>query len=225
MEILETNLGHYLFQKNPMGKHAQSIDSTILSRVKAHGRGWVFTPAHFDDLAGRATVSIVLKRHTDAGTFRNLARGLYDYPKIDPQLGLLLPSADDIAKALAGRDEIRFQPSGAYAANQLGLSTQVPMKVVYLTDGRSKTVQVGKQQIQLRQTTPKNMTTAGKISGLVIQSLKHLGKDQVDDDIIATLNKRLDDAARKQLMKDIRSAPAWIADIFRKIAVPQQKAK
>ncbi|MGB1127036.1 MAG: DUF6088 family protein [Opitutales bacterium] len=201
-----------------MGKHAQSIDSKILSRVKAHGRGWVFTPAHFDDLAGRSTVSIVLKRHTDAGTFRNLARGLYDYPKIDSQLGALLPSTDDIAKALVGRDEIRLQPSGAYAANQLGLSTQVPMKVVYLTDGPSKTVQVGKRQIQLRQTTPKNMATAGKISGLAIQALKHIGKDQVDDAVIATLSKRLDDAARRQLIKDIRSAPAWIADIFRKLA-------
>ncbi len=207
--------------KNQMGKHAQSIDSKILSRFKAHGRGWVSTPAHFDDLAGRATVSVVLKRHTDAGTFRNLARGLYDYPKIDPQLGPLLPSTDDIAKALAGRDEIRLQPSGAYAANQLGLSTQVPMKVVYLTDGPSKTVQVGKRQIQLRQTTPKNMATAGKISGMVIQALKHIGKDQVDDAVIAILNKRLDNAARKQLIKDIRSAPAWIADIFRKLAVKE----
>lgn len=100
-----------------MGKHAQSIDSKILTRVKAHGRGWVFTPADFDDFAGRSTVSIVLKRHTDAGTFQNLTRELYDYPKIDPQLGALLPSTDDIAKALVGRDEIRLQPSGAYAAN------------------------------------------------------------------------------------------------------------
>jgi len=205
-----------------MGKHANSIDSKILSRVQSHGKGWVFTPAHFDDLAGRATVSIVLKRHTDAGTFRNLARGLYDYPKTDPQLGLLQPTIDDITNALAGRDEIRLQPSGAYAANRLGLSTQVPMKVVYLTDGRSRTVQIGKRQILLRNTTPKNMAAAGKISGLIIQALKHLGKDQVDDHVIDQLDQRLDDTARKQLLKDIRSAPAWIADIFRKLSQPQK---
>ena len=205
-----------------MGKHTDSIDSKILSRVQSHGRGWVFTPAHFDNLAGRSTVSIVLKRHTDAGTFRNLARGLYDYPKTDPQLGLLQPTIDDITNALAGRDEIRLQPSGAYAANRLGLSTQVPMKVVYLTDGRSRTVQIGKRQILLRNTTPKNMAAAGKISGLIIQALKHLGKDQVDDHVIDQLDRRLDDTARKQLLKDIRSAPAWIADIFRKLAQPQK---
>ncbi len=208
-----------------MGKHADSIDSKILSRVQSHGRGWVFTPAHFDDLAGRATVSIVLKRHTDTGTFRNLARGLYDYPKTDPQLGPLQPTVDDIANALAGRDEIRLQPSGAYAANRLGLSTQVPMRVVYLTDGRSRTVQIGKRQILLRNTTPKNMAAAGKISGLIIQALKHIGKDQVDDAIIDQLDRRIDDPGRKQLLKDIRSAPAWIADIFRKLANSQQDLK
>jgi len=208
-----------------MGKHADSIDSKILSRVQSHGRGWVFTPAHFDDLAGRATVSIVLKRHTDTGTFRNLARGLYDYPKTDPQLGPLQPTVDDIANALAGRDGIRLQPSGAYAANRLGLSTQVPMRVVYLTDGRSRTVQIGKRQILLRNTTPKNMAAAGKISGLIIQALKHIGKDQVDDAIIDQLDRRIDDPGRKQLLKDIRSAPAWIADIFRKLANSQQDLK
>ena len=201
-----------------MAKHTHSTDGKILKRIQSHGKGWVFTPAHFDDIAGSSTITTVLKRYTDNGTIRNLARGLYDYPKIDPELGPLLPSTDEIAKALAGRDEIRLQPSGAFAANQLGLSTQVPMKVVYLTDGRSKTVQVGKRQIQLRQTTPKNMATAGKISGMVIQALKHIGKDQVDNDLIAKLNERLDDKARKQLLKDIRSAPAWIADIFRKLA-------
>jgi len=170
-------------------------------------------------------VSIVLKRHTDTGTFRNLARGLYDYPKTNPQLGPLQPTVDAIANALAGRDEIRLQPSGAYAANRLGLSTQVPMRVVYLTDGRSRTVQIGKRQILLRNTTPKNMAAAGKISGLIIQALKHIGKDQVDDAIIDQLDRRINDPGRKQLLKDIRSAPAWIADIFRKLANSQQDLK
>jgi hypothetical protein len=92
-----------------------------------------------------------------------------------------------------------------------------------LTDGRSKTVQVGNQQIILKNTTPKNMATAGKISGLVIQALRHLGQDQVDDRVIRQLDHRLDDDARKQLMKDIRYAPAWIAEIFRQLARPTRE--
>ena len=183
----------------------------------------MFIPSHFSGLGSRDAVASALKRHKQSGVIRQLARGLYDYPRKDDQLGVLLPSADDIAKALAGRDAIRLQPSGAYAANLLGLSTQVPMKVVYLTDGSSKTVQVGNQQIILKNTTPKNMATAGKISGLVIQALRHLGQNRVDDDVIAQLDRQLDDAARRQLMKDIRYAPAWIAEIFRQLVRPNNE--
>lgn len=178
----------------------------------------MFTPDHFGDLGSRNAVASAIKRHKQSGLIRQLARGLYDYPRIDEQLGTLMPSIDDIAKAMAGRDAIRLQPSGAYAANMLGLSTQVPMKVVYLTDGRSRTVQVGNQQITLKNTTPRNMATAGRISGLVIQALRHLGQEQVDAAAIRKLNKQLVSAARQQLMKDIRYAPAWIADIFRQLA-------
>jgi len=206
-----------------MKKTMQSVDSKVLSRIYGHKRGWVFIPSHFSGLGSRDAVASALKRHKQSGVIRQLARGLYDYPRKDDQLGVLLPSADDIAKALAGRDAIRLQPSGAYAANLLGLSTQVPMKVVYLTDGSSKTVQVGNQQIILKNTTPKNMATAGKISGLVIQALRHLGQNRVDDDVIAQLDRQLDDAARRQLMKDIRYAPAWIAEIFRQLVRPNNE--
>jgi hypothetical protein len=201
-----------------MGKHADSTDSKVIKRIYGHKRGWVFTPGSFKDHGTRRAIDLALMRHRDDGTIRQLARGVYDYPKIDKQLGNLQPSTDDVANALAGRDAIRLQPSGAYAANLLGLSTQVPMKVVYLTDGRTRTVQIGKRQIILKHTTPRNMATAGKISGLVIQALRHLGRKNVNTQVIAQLDRRLDAAARTQLMKDIRHAPAWITDIFRSLA-------
>ncbi|MXZ80278.1 MAG: hypothetical protein F4Z15_02690 [Gammaproteobacteria bacterium] len=201
-----------------MSKHADSTDSKILRRIQARNRGWIFTPDSFTDLGTRQAIDLALMRHKDSGLIRHLARGLYDYPIIDPQLGPLQPSTEDIANALAGRDAARLQPSGAYAANLLGLSTQVPMKAVYLTDGRARVVQAGNRQIILKHTTPRNMATAGKISGLVIQALRHLGRKNVDQQIIAQLARRLDGDARKQLVNDIRYAPAWIADIFRSLA-------
>lgn len=201
-----------------MSKHADSTDSKILRRIQARNRGWIFTPDSFTDLGTRQAIDLALMRHKDSGLIRHLARGLYDYPIIDPQLGPLQPSTEDIANALAGRDATRLQPSGAYAANLLGLSTQVPMKTVYLTDGRARVVQAGNRQIILKHTTPRNMATAGKISGLVIQALRHLGRKNVDQQIIAQLARRLDGDARKQLVNDIRYAPAWIADIFRSLA-------
>ena len=207
-----------------MSKHADSTDSKILRRIKSRKRGWVFTPDSFADLGTRRAVDLALMRHRKSGLIRQLARGLYDYPKTDSQFGPLQPSADDIANALAGRDATRLQPSGAYAANLLGLSPQVPMKVVYLTDGRPRTVQIGKRQIILKNRTPRYMATAGRSSGLVIQALRHLGRKNVDQQIIAQLDRRLDDDARKQLMQDIRYAPAWIADIIRRLAGQESTA-
>ena len=201
-----------------MSKRSKTVDEQILSRIYGSKRGWVFTPDHFKHLGSRDSIASALKRHKQSGLIRQLARGLYDYPKMDPELGVLEPSAEDIAKALAGRDATRLQPSGAYAANLLGLSTQVPMKVVYLTDGRSRTVQIGRRQIILKNTTPRNMATANKISGLVIQALRYLGKEQITQEEIAKLKMRLNSEDRKRLVADIRYAPEGIAEIFRKLA-------
>lgn len=205
-----------------MKKKADSAHGKIMERIRSHGRGRVFTPRDFEDLCVRSTIATSLQRLNESGMIRQLARGLYDYPKTDEQLGELAAPTDDIAKALAGRDAIRLQPSGAYAANLLGLSTQVPMRIVYLTDGRSRTVQVGRRQIILKQTSPRIMATAGRISGLVIQALRYLGRDHVDEAIIARLDRRLDDDARRQLIKDIRYAPAWIAEIFKRLAAGEE---
>jgi hypothetical protein len=202
-----------------MGKHSQSINKTILSKIIGKGRGCVFTPTDFLDLGSRDAVDQVLSRNAKAGTIRKLARGLYDYPRNHPRLGVLPPSTDDIAKALSARDSTRLQPSGGHAANLLGLSDQVPVRVVYLTDGRARQVQLGKRQIVLKRTTPRNMAAAGKTSGLVMQALRWIGQRHVDEQkVVSTLQRRLSDADKQRLLKDLRYAPAWIAEIMRKVA-------
>jgi hypothetical protein len=171
-------------------KNHNGIDNKVINRIYGHGNGWTFTPASFLDLGSRNAVASALKRHKKSGLIRQLARGLYDYPRNDSKLGVLSPSSDAVAKALSGRDATRQQPSGAHAANLLGLSDQVPMKILYLTDGASRTVMIGNRQIILKRTTPRNMATAGKISGLVIQALRYLGQTHVDDTIITKLDRR-----------------------------------
>lgn len=201
-----------------MKNNIQSVDSKILASIYGHRRGWVFTPDYFKGIGSRNAVASALKRYKQAGLIRRLGRNLYNYPEIHPELGMVEPSLDSITQALAGRDAIRLQPSGASAANLLGLSTQVPMRVVYLTDGPSKIFKIGNRQIVFKRTTPRNMAMAGKISGLIVQALRYLGKNNMDKDVIISLDKRLDNAAKAQLLKDIRYAPAWIADIFHQLA-------
>jgi hypothetical protein len=200
----------------------QSIDSKILSRIYGRGKGCVVTPGYFLDLGSRQAVDLALHRLAKKGTLRRLARGLYDYPLTDSSLGLLSPTVDAIAKAMKGRDNIRLQPSGGYAANLLRLSEQVPTRVIFLTDGPTRRVQLGKQVIILKHTTPRAMATAGRISGLVIQALRHIGQKHIDDSIIARLRKQLPEDDKKQLIRDVRHAPAWIAAIMRRVTDQEQ---
>lgn len=193
---------------------SKSVDSTIRSRIYGHGKGWAFTPKHFRDLGSTSAVNSSLRRLKASETIRQLARGLYDYPVNDPILGTVAPSADAIAHALVARDAIRIQPSGAYAANVLGLSNQVPSRIVFLTDGPARKVKIGKREIILQHTTPRNMATAGRISGTLIQALRHLGQDQIDDTIIAILRRHVAAADHAVLRKDLVHAPVWVADLL-----------
>jgi len=206
--------------KQAMQKQSTSADSKTLDRIRGHGRGWVFTPAHLADLGTRNAVASALKRFKAAGTIRQLARGLYDYPVQHPILGTVAPSADAIARALVLRNGIRLQPSGAYAANVLGLSEQVPSRVVFLTDGPARKVKIGKREIHLQHTTPRNMATVGRKSGTLIQALRYLGQDQMGEKVITILRRQIADQDRAAIRKDLRHAPAWIADLLRPLTEP-----
>ena len=199
-------------------KSPKSIDYRILATIRGRGRGSVLVPADFLEIGSREAVDLVLHRMARKGTIRRLARGVYDFPKEHAILGPLLPSAEDVAKALAGRDCTRLQPAGAYAANVLGLSEQVPAKAVFLTDGPSRTVNIGSTTIQLRRTTARNMATAGRLSGLLIQAMRELGREHVTPERLERLKRTLPEEKRHELIKDLKYAPAWMHSIFRELA-------
>lgn len=202
-----------------MKTNQKSIDSQILKAIKTRGYGSVFVPTDFLDLGSREAVDVVLHRLVRKGTIRRLSRGIYDYPKEHPVLGRLQPSPEKIAEALVGRDCTRIQPTGAYAANLLGLSEQVPAKVVFLTDGPSRTIKIDHMTIQLRQTTAKNMAMAGRLSGLLIQALRELGQENITTERLEHLKRILPAKKRMELLNDIRLVPEWMRLIFKKLAL------
>jgi len=195
-----------------------NIQNKIVYRIRGKGRGWLFSAKHFLDIGTRGAVDKALSRLAKDEIIRRLDRGLYDYPEISFRLGALTPSADKIADMLAKRDHSRLQITGAQAANLLGLSTQVPARVVYLTDGNSKRIKIGNQSIELRHAPPKKMETAGKPSGLVIQALRYIGKDKVDSTVINQIKKKLSAPDKLILKKDIDSAPDWMRPLIMQIA-------
>ena len=189
----------------------------IIYRIRGKGRGWAFSPKDFLDLGSRVAVDKTLSRLADKGSIRRVGRGLYDYPKVSPKLGILSPAGDQIAKTVAKKNRNQLQITGAQAANSLGLSTQVPGRLVYLTDGDSREIKIGKQTIELRHASPKKMATAGRASGLVIQALQYLGQDNINSETIAKIKKSLSAGDKSILKKDIDAAPDWMRPFINQI--------
>jgi hypothetical protein len=195
-----------------------SIEGDIARRVHRSKPGTVFTPALFASLGSRAAIDKALQRLVARGELRRLSRGLYDKPRQDPLLGTLWPSVDAIVNALTGKDKLRLQPTGAYAANLLGLSDQVPARVEFLTDGTSRTVKAGPMQIVLKRTTPRQMAAAGRTSGLVIQALRSLGPDHVTPQRLGKLRRTIPVDQRQALLNDLTLAPGWMQPALRALA-------
>lgn len=195
---------------------AESTEDKILMKFRKAGRGALFFIDDFVSFGPTKTVGKILERLVEKGEISRVARGIYMRPKQDPMLGTLRPSTEAIAKAIAKRDRARIIPTGSYALNALGLSTQVPLNVVYLTDGVSRKIQIGKRKITFKKTIPKNLAILGEISGLVIQALKEIGNGKVTIDEEKKIVALLKNEKRYRLEHDIRLAPEWIRKIMKR---------
>lgn len=204
-------------------KTHNSTADRIKGRVEKAAPNTVFYAGQFLDLDTRTSVDKALSRLVTSDFLRRLARGLYCQPKTHPVLGEILPPVEAVAKALATRDHVKLQPFGGYAANLLRLSEQVPARVVFLTDGKPRKLRYGNQTIELRQASPRMMAAAGRMTGLVIAGLRYVGKANITPDRVAHLRELLSPEDRRQLLKDITLAPAWMHAHFRAIAQDDQE--
>jgi hypothetical protein len=198
-------------------KMSQSTEIQILNRIKKARRGVLFFTENFVDYRNTEAVKKALQRLTNAGELERVATGIYVRPQKDSVIGKISPSIEDIVQAIAKRDKARIVPTGIYALNRLGLSTQVPLKVIYLTDGTSRKIKVGNTIITFKKTTPKNVAAVGEISRLAIQALRTIGKDKVTMGEIIKIQQLLKKEKKTKLEHDIRLAPAWIREIMKPV--------
>lgn len=194
-----------------------SVPDRVMKRVRASGRGSVFTPSDFLSVAARSSVDQALSRLVKGGQLRRLARGLYDFPKVHPKLGALSPASDDVAQALARETGSQVQIAGARAANALGLSTQVPAQSTYLTDGPSRRIVLGKRVVDLRHASPKHLIAPGSPAGTVVQALRHVGLVRAAD-VAQVAARRLSANDKKTLASTAVQAPAWMRPTLVSIA-------
>lgn len=187
----------------------------ILNRIRGYTRGRILFPADFKDLASVTAVNKTLSRLTKQGILKRLGQGVYQYnPKIDVELGVLNPSLEEIAEAIARRDKVTIIPTGVFALQKLGISTQVSMKAVYLTDGAPRKIKVGKRTITFKKTSPKKLMVKGKINQLVIQALSEIKIKNIDKEVIDKIHIALENENPDLIKKDAMLAPAWIAKIM-----------
>lgn len=197
--------------------HSRSITARILKRIRVHGRGWIFGPGEFVDLASRSTVRQALSRLTADGLIRRLAEGIYDYPRVHKRLGILAPNPDDVAAALAAKTSSRIQVSGARAANLLGLSDQVPAQLVYLTDGPPRRLKIAGQTIQLKHATASKFPAAGTQAGLALQAIRAVGPNTDKGLVVQKLSRALSSDDKLQLQKLLKHAPGWSHEIIKRL--------
>lgn len=194
----------------------QTTGDKILIKIKKAKRGSLFFIDDFIAFGNSKTVAKALERLEKNGEITRVTRGIYAILEKDPIIGELQPPTEKIAEAIGKRDKSRIIPTGNLALNAIGLSTQVPTNLVYLTDGSARTIDLGKRKIRFKKTSPKNLSAIGKISGLVIQALREIGKENVTENEIRIVLEQLKNENPFRLEHDIRLAPEWIRIIMRK---------
>lgn len=194
-----------------------SIDNKVEARIKKAKPGKIFFVSDFYDIGGQSAIYTTLHRMTKRGITVRLAQGIYAKPKISELLNSeVLPTAEKIAIAITKRAKARLLPSGSYALHALGLSTQIPLKLIYYTDGKERTIKVGKRTIKFRKTSPKKLALKGKISKLVVQALSEMGNGKITPEEEMKIIDLLKTEDIKDLKHDIDLAPVWMAEIMAK---------
>ena len=190
------------------------VENKVAQTLIKLQKGSILFVDDFLDFGNSESIKKALFRLKEKGLLIRVAHGIYLYPKKDKDLGVLYPSAEEIAVAIAKRDKARIIPTGVQALNKLGLSTQIPLKVVFLTDGAARSVKIGKRTITFKKTSPKNLLAKGEISGLAIQALKSIGQDKIEDDVLTKLLTILKKEKKENILHDAKLAPAWINKIL-----------
>ncbi|MFZ9847616.1 MAG: DUF6088 family protein [Flavobacteriales bacterium] len=191
-----------------------SIHHIIQDKIKSFRKGTILFPSDFKDFGSVDAINQSLSRLTKEGVILRLGQGVYLYPKKDEVLGILYPSMEEIAEAIAKRDQVQIIPSGDYAMNKLGLSSQVPMRVVYLTDGSLREIKVGSRVITFKSTTPKQLKLKSKIVKLIVQALKQIGQDNLTSEMKELVFKALQEEDSEVIKEDAKLIPVWMSKIL-----------
>lgn len=189
-----------------------SVQAEIELKIKRYKRGELVFPIDFRGKGSETAIRKAMSRLVQQGVLKRVGHGIYVMPKKDPLFGEVLPSAEEVAASIAKKEHIKIKPAGAYALHKLGLSVQIPTKLVYLTDGTAREIKVGKTVILFKTTTPKKMSLKGELSSLIIQALEDLGVKHIDLNMEIRIKVLLAKEEPNILKQDLKKATASVAE-------------
>ncbi len=192
----------------------ENIELQVLKKIKKARGGTLFFVDSFTAIGNAKAVNKALERLVKSGELYRVAAGMYVRPVRDKIIGIVFPGVDEIARAIAKRDKARIMPTGSYAMYKLGLTTQVPLNVVFHSDTSARKIKIGKQTITFKKTSAKNLSAIGSISKLVIQALRDIGKDKVTEEELQKIRELLKTEKAYHLQHDLKIAPEWIRKLI-----------
>ena len=207
------------YDKTTMKMTAQSIDKKIIAVINRKKHGAILFASDFADMGEQKTINKVFERITLSGKIIRLARGIYCKPKVDTEFGfgIVYPSVDDVAQAIAQRDKCRIVPTGDAALNKLGLSTQVPMNAVYFTDGTSRRIKIyNGRGILFKRVVPKKLNFKSELIMLITFALQRLGQGNVSEGQLNRIKQLLSNEPQELIAEDLKLVPGWIRSIILK---------
>lgn len=194
-----------------------SLDDKILAKITKQPDGHIFVYTDFDTLGNASAIRVAIHRLVKKGILERIIPGLFVKPTTSKLLNKTVsPSLDKVAQAIARKDNAKITPTGVFAMYALGLSTQIPLNIVYLTDGKARKIKVGKSAIVFKKTSPKKLALKGKISKLAILAMSEIGKEKLRPNEIDKIIKALKNEDIKHLQHDLLLAPQWIAETITK---------
>lgn len=191
------------------------INNLLLKEIDRFRKTRVFSSSDFVSLGNRAAIDQALSRLSREDVIERIGRGLYFIPYKDRTLSS--PNPEQIAVAVARRTNSRVIPSGALSANILGLSTQVPAKMVFLTDGRPRRIRIGSKLLIFRHASPRTVSVGGRTSAVVFQAMRYLGRVGITDEVVQKLKTILSTKEKHILERDINHAVGWMKPLLKQI--------
>ncbi|MFV0158249.1 DUF6088 family protein [Empedobacter falsenii] len=195
----------------------KSSKNQIETKILKSSVGEIFFAEDFYAYGSPGNIRLTLFRLVNEGILERLAQGIYLKPKKDPLLGTIYPTTEEIAKQIAQRDKARIAPTGVLALYLLGLTTQVPLKAVYLSDGSQREIKIGNRTIQFKKTVPKSFAIKDELLHLIVQAFKEVGQNKVTEDFIEKIKPSVVQLDSQVVQKQVKYAPVWIQKVIKNL--------